>query len=210
MELVTNIVVPKERRLNVGCGKTVLPDWTNLDVVKHPGVDVQFDLNTLLMGTDKRLPFEDNTFEEMQIIHTLEHLFSPLGVMEELYRIAKPDCKMEIHVPYGSSDGAFEDPQHIHYFFLKSFIYFAQPTYWRASYGYMADWETTKRQLLLLREEFEEASLEDIHNAVRLNRNIVIEYRIFLKAIKPARPQDRSLITDSPIDFVLISRSQIK
>jgi len=36
------MTLPTDRplRLNVGCGRNIMPDWVNVDVVPLPGVDV--------------------------------------------------------------------------------------------------------------------------------------------------------------------------
>ncbi|HHK5531698.1 TPA: hypothetical protein ACQUHH_000011 [Bacillus mobilis] len=55
--------------------------------------------------------------DEFLASYVLEHIEMPLDAMEELHRIAKPNAKMVCHVPYGSSDDAFEDPTHCRQFF---------------------------------------------------------------------------------------------
>lgn len=54
-------------RLNLGCGRDIREGWVNSDFIQGPGVDVVADL-------EKRLPWDDNTFYEILISHTLEHL----------------------------------------------------------------------------------------------------------------------------------------
>ncbi len=45
--------------------------------------------------------------------------------MEELYRILKKDALLRIYVPYFKSDGAFQDPTHLHYFTETSMDYYS-------------------------------------------------------------------------------------
>ncbi|RLI83715.1 MAG: hypothetical protein DRP01_08875 [Archaeoglobales archaeon] len=45
------------------------------------------------------LPFRDNAFEEVTIVHVLEHLDNPIQVLEEVKRVLKPCGKVKIVVP---------------------------------------------------------------------------------------------------------------
>ena len=44
-------------------------------------------------------PFEDNSADKVFIIHTLEHLEYPLKVLQEVYRILKPNGEVIIVIP---------------------------------------------------------------------------------------------------------------
>ena len=125
-------------RLNVGCGRTLLPDWINLDVRPLPGVDLVADLDGRGSAGPAAapLPLPDGSVEEFLLSHVLEHIREPLPMMEELWRVAAPGARMTVRCPYGSSDDAWEDPTHVRAIFLQSFGYFSQPYYWRADYGY--------------------------------------------------------------------------
>ena len=108
-------------RLNVGCGRGPLQGWVNLDSVALPGVDIVADLESC---ATTRLPFPDSSVEEFLLSHVLEHIRGSLGLMQELWRIAMPEAKMVIRVPYGASDDAYEDPTHVRQYFLGSFGFF--------------------------------------------------------------------------------------
>ncbi|MEF7658682.1 MULTISPECIES: hypothetical protein [Bacillus cereus group] len=47
-----------EKKLHLGCGRTILENWINLDVVKQDGVDVVVNLDDC---KNKRLPFENDS-----------------------------------------------------------------------------------------------------------------------------------------------------
>ncbi len=55
-------------KLNLGCGKQIKEDYTNLDKVALEGVDVVHDLDVF------PYPFRDNTFDEILCSHVLEHV----------------------------------------------------------------------------------------------------------------------------------------
>ncbi|PGH79632.1 hypothetical protein CN899_25420 [Bacillus thuringiensis] len=190
------------KKLHVGCGRTILEGWINLDVMPMEGVDIIADLNQC---KTKPLPFEENSIDEFFASHVLEHIQQLLDVMEELHRIAKPNASMICHVPYGSSDDAFEDPTHIQQFFLNSFSYFSQPIYWRADYGYKGDWLVEKISLVVDGETYKGKSAEEILHDVHKYRNIVSEMIVKLKAIKPIREANRDLLTHFPIEIQLTS-----
>lgn len=192
-------------KLNVGCGKTIMErPWCNLDKEALEGVDFVFDLE----DNRKQLPFETDTFEEILLSHILEHLQRPLDVMQELWRVARPDALLTVRVPYGSSDAAWEDPQHIRPYFLQSFEYFGQPCYWRADYGYRGDWQVTMRTLIINENApFVGAARGDLAQMLDLvmhARNIVLEFYVELRAVKPIREQRRELGKSSPLQFSFV------
>lgn len=118
------MVVVKRRHL--GCGKTVLAGWINLDIATAPGVDLVANLDAC---AETPLPFVADTIDEIRARHVIEHLRNALPFMQELHRIAKTGAKAVFELPYGSSDDAFEDPTHVRQYFLNSFGYFSQPFY---------------------------------------------------------------------------------
>jgi len=109
-------------KLNMGCGKDILRGYINLDLRPLPGIDVSHDLNLFVY------PFKDNTFSEIYCNNILEHLDDIVHIMEEMHRIEKPKCHIIIRAPHFSSQYAFMDPTHKHYFGHESFDYFLEDT----------------------------------------------------------------------------------
>lgn len=110
--------------LNLGCGKTRIPDSIGVD--KYPVedyVDVIHDLDIT------PYPFEDNYADEIHFYHVLEHLHNPLQKMEEIHRILKPGGVLHMRVPHFSSMGAFSDITHVRPFGYASFDYFDKNNY---------------------------------------------------------------------------------
>ena len=111
--------------LNIGCGKTRLPDSIGMDFVPLKGyVDVVHDLNSI------PYPFKTNSFSEIHMYHVLEHVDNALAVIEELHRILKPNGVLHIRTPHFSSKGAFTDPTHVRPFAAGSFDYFQPESYY--------------------------------------------------------------------------------
>jgi SAM-dependent methyltransferase len=177
-------------RLNVGCGRNILPGWTNLDIAPLPGVDVVADLEKC---GEQRLPFRDSFFDEILLSHVLEHIRNLLPLVEELHRVAKPGAIATVRVPHGASDVAYEDPTHVRRFFASSFLYFGQPLYWRADYGYRGDWEARKITSIINRQENMGMSAQEILTRIYLLRNIAKEMVVEMIAIKPIRPAVKEL-----------------
>jgi SAM-dependent methyltransferase len=102
--------------LNIGCGKTRIPNSIGVDRVKIDDfVDVVHDLN------ETPYPFPDGFADEIHMYHVLEHLTVPIKKMEELHRLLKPGGILYIRVPHFSSMGAFTDITHIRPFGFYSF-----------------------------------------------------------------------------------------
>jgi hypothetical protein len=186
--------------LNLGCGRSPLPGWVNVDVTAMPGVDVVANLDTC---RSVPLPFADNSVSELRMSHVLEHIADTLALMQELHRVAEPGATFTIRAPYGSSDDADEDPTHCRRLFVNSFAYFGQPAYWRADYGYRGDWTIEEATLFLRNNENEGLTADAIVRKVQQLRNVVAEMVVVLKAVKPIRPADQSLQSNPKVQIQL-------
>jgi CRISPR/Cas system-associated endonuclease/helicase Cas3 len=95
--------------LNLGCGTKRLDGYINVDKFGDP--DLRFDLETF------PYPWENNSVAEIEMHHVLEHLGQQtevyLKIIQELYRICKPEAKVHITVPHHRSDRFFHDPTHV-------------------------------------------------------------------------------------------------
>lgn len=130
-------------KLNLGCGKVILDDYVNLDIVNLPGVDIVHDLNIY------PLPFDDDTFDEIYCDNVLEHLDTKNKVLEELWRIGKKDSKIIIKVPIFPSHLAFTDPTHKQFFTYYTFDYFEGKH--SLSYYTLARFDIVKKKIIFWR-----------------------------------------------------------
>ena len=176
-------------KLHLGCGRTHLPGWVNIDNVNLPGVDLVADLDAC---RHRRLPYSDDSVDEFLMSHVIEHIKDTLGLMQELHRIAKPGAKLVARVPYGSSDDAWEDPTHVRAYFIQSWGYFSQPYYWRADYQYRADWQPEQLELLV-DKSYAGKDTQEVLKMVFSQRNVVSEMVATLSAVKPIREPKREL-----------------
>jgi len=202
---MSNDVLPMSnqalKRLHLGCGRTILPDWINLDRAPGEGVDVVADLDRC---AEVPLPFAADSFDEFLASHLFEHLRNPLPMMQELHRIAKPGAKATFLVPYGSTDDAQEDPTHVRLCFLNTFGFFSQPFYWRADYGYRGDWQTKMIRLRLSKRRYQGKQPQEIMEDVMRLRNVVQEMRVELIAVKPIRAAKKELQSAPHVDLFLV------
>jgi len=106
------------KRLNVGSGTDYREGWINLDYNSEYHPEVVWDLTNL------PLPFPDNEFDEIEMIHVLEHFHDPLNIVNELWRISKPGAKITIKVPHHSCHFSKGDLTHHHQFSTREFTHF--------------------------------------------------------------------------------------
>lgn len=100
-------------KLNLGCGDKRMAGFVGVDAYGYP--DVVHDLNTF------PYPWDDNSVDEIQMHHALEHIPNWWGAFVECARILKPGGKFEIRVPDESSKTALTYRDHYHVFSLASF-----------------------------------------------------------------------------------------
>ena len=80
-------------KLNLGCGEFPLKDFVNIDAYEGLGVD--------LVCNAMKLPYEDNSIEEIYLGHVMEHnkLSEARKILKECIRVLKPLGKIGIVIP---------------------------------------------------------------------------------------------------------------
>jgi tetratricopeptide (TPR) repeat protein len=113
-------------KLNLGCGNDYREGWVNVDT-GNCRKDLHHDIE------DLPLPFADNTFDEVLMMHVLEHVERRTfpDFMRDLHRICKPDALIHIEVPYYNSRNAWTDFTHKNFFTEDSFGYFDRNSHLR-------------------------------------------------------------------------------
>lgn len=102
------------KRLNVGAGNLPLKGYINIDPCYYPGTDNSLVNKKLaktwnddnpdspwMYGDANDMNWADNTFDEIIMVHTLEHLDMNDGdqVIAKIYKLLKPRGFVEIEVP---------------------------------------------------------------------------------------------------------------
>ncbi len=115
------------KKLNLGCGRTPIEGWINLDHIDLPGVNVVYDIEKL------PLPFEDQEIDEILCNDILEHIdYIPL--LADLHRILKPGGVLTIQVPHFTSRDNYIDPTHRKRFSIRTFDFFVKGSRYERDY----------------------------------------------------------------------------
>ena len=101
-------------KLNLGCGNKKRKGYLNCDISEEVHPDKIIDLR-------KRLPFKEDSIEEVYLSHILEHFLEPLRILKEIYRVCENSAKVIIRVPFFSHESAFSMLDHKHFFSWTSF-----------------------------------------------------------------------------------------
>lgn len=96
-------------KINLGSGLTRYEGFVNVD--DDPLVNPDYAVN--LDDVNIRLPFEDNSVEEIKAYHILEHIGSGfIPLMKELHRVCCHGAILDIEVPHHQHDAFYGDPTH--------------------------------------------------------------------------------------------------
>lgn len=105
-------------KVDIGCGSRKPEGFIGVDIYPWHGVDIVADLT-------KIFPFPDNTVDEIRAYDCLEHLPNIIHSMNEIWRICKPGATVDILVPSTDGRGAFQDPTHVSFWNINSFMYYS-------------------------------------------------------------------------------------
>jgi len=127
------------KTLDLGCGSVPKNPFSADEVC---GVDIVDFGNPNIRVADLALdpiPFEDSTFDYVTGYDFLEHIPRVLyngrkrtqpfiDLMNEVWRVLKPDGEAAFSTPFAPHLEAFQDPQHINYITEQTVLYFVEPT----------------------------------------------------------------------------------
>ncbi|MDQ7007508.1 MAG: hypothetical protein Q9Q40_09760 [Acidobacteriota bacterium] len=187
-------------KLNLGCGGNLLPGYVNVDKVGEP--DLRHDLEVFPW------PFDDDSVGEVVLNHVLEHLGQTtdtyLGIMRELYRVCRGGARIRIHVPHPRHDDFINDPTHVRAVTPDSLLLFSQRKNleWvrrrcaNSTLGLSlgVDFELADFKLELdpaWGERLQKGEIDQnvLFDAVRRYNNVVKEFRMELRVVKPPTSQ---------------------
>lgn len=106
-------------RIDIGCGREKEQGYFGIDAETLPGVDHAVDLNS------NPLPFKDNSIDHIVTYHALEHFANLSHVINEMWRVSKPNGQIFVCVPYYSNHLNLTNPFHLHQFNEHSFRFFS-------------------------------------------------------------------------------------
>lgn len=135
---------PKLIAVDLGCGTQKEKGFIGVDIVPADQVDVVADLN-------QGFPFPDHSVDLVKAHDFIEYLPDRIKTMNELWRICKPGAIVDILVPSTDGRGAFQDPTHVSFWNINSFMYYCQEyppylTLCRSHYGFKGEFKIVNIQ----------------------------------------------------------------
>lgn len=122
-------------KLNLGSGFRPKKSFVNIDIRPEVKPDLVCDVA-------QGLPFYDDSVDVVLANDFLEHI--PIGrtvsVVEEIYRVLKPDGSFVSMTPSTDGRGSFMDPTHLSFWNANSWLYYMHNAY-RRLYGIKAKFE---------------------------------------------------------------------
>ncbi len=104
--------------LDVGCGRNKHPGAIGIDRNRDTAADVICDLDR------PPYPFKAGQFDQIRVVHVIEHVSDVIATMEELHRLARPGGVIRIETPHYTDFSSFCDPTHRWHLNSFSFRYF--------------------------------------------------------------------------------------
>jgi SAM-dependent methyltransferase len=105
-------------RVDLACGIDKKPNFFGVDVYKDKGVDMVWNLERFPW------PFPNNSIDEINCDHYIEHTKDLIAFMNERYRVLVPGGIAKIRAPYYNSMRAWQDPTHTREISEATFLYF--------------------------------------------------------------------------------------
>jgi len=105
-------------KLNLGCGVNKKKGYVNIDINPKYGPDIVCD--------GLHLPIKENSMDCARAFDFLEHVPNDkrMDIIEEIYRVLKPDGKFHHLTPSTDGPGAFSDPTHLSFWNIDSWLYY--------------------------------------------------------------------------------------
>lgn len=105
-------------KLNLCSGAMLLNGYVDVDKSRSAlKVNLLYDLDNIPW------PFEDESADEIIMSHCLEHLIDHNSVMGEIYRILNCNGKAVISIPHFTSQLAYADPTHKHFYCIPDILF---------------------------------------------------------------------------------------
>jgi SAM-dependent methyltransferase len=130
-------MTPLPTKLHLGCGRSFLADYLNLDIDPAAAPDIVHDLNRpfppdrpVRMRRFGDVTIPKGHFEEILARHVLEHITDLWMAMRSCFDALADGGLLRIVVPYDLSYGAWQDPTHVRAFNERSWVYYGEWCPW--------------------------------------------------------------------------------
>lgn len=117
-------------KLNIGSGRIKHTGFTNIDCVQIIDGNGEKCVDIIMNIEKEKLPFDDNSVDEIIADAVLEHIGDLKFVLNECYRVLKHNGLLSGSVPNAGSDIDFRDPTHKRHFVKNTFNYFSGQAEW--------------------------------------------------------------------------------
>lgn len=107
-------------KLNIGSGHKRYDGFLNVD--DDPLVKPDFVVNL----EEAKLPFENNSVEEIKAYHIFEHINNFIPLMQEIYRVCKHGAIIDIIAPHHNHEVYYGDPTHVRPITVNGMILFSK------------------------------------------------------------------------------------
>lgn len=115
MDKLNELWKKKGIRLDIGGGNNPNPGFINIDILPLPNVDIVWNIETTPWKVNGKI-FPADSVDTATASHVLEHIDPHSGVfiavMDEIWRVLKPNGSFLFVVPHGESPGYIQDPTH--------------------------------------------------------------------------------------------------
>ncbi|NMF56988.1 glycosyltransferase family protein [Pseudanabaena yagii] len=169
--------MPDPLCIDLGCGIWKPEGFIGVDIYASPNIDVVANLN-------RRFPFSDNSADIIRAHDVIEHLDNKIHTMNEIWRISKPNALIDIRVPSTDGRGAFQDPTHVSFWNLNSFLYYCieYPEYLKLchSYGFQGKFS------IVSLEQQSENNVVHVHAVLKaIKKDVQVKYQEYLDNLRP-------------------------
>ena len=160
------------RHLDLGCGNNPRNPYGQaivhgIDIGEYHGdQDVNYTRCNVIYSV---LPFHDSTFDSVSAYDFIEHIprlisidgaheYPFIHVMNEIFRVLKPDGKFYALTPAYPKESAYVDPTHVNIITKNTHKYFTEPHNWAYMYGFKGKFRVLRAQWCYFRNETEPMS----------------------------------------------------
>lgn len=150
--------VRRTRHLDLGCGLRPRNPYKRDDLY---GIDIRdsismdgAEIRKADLSVDK-IPFPDNYFDSVSAYDFFEHVprvlqsttgirFPFVELMNEVWRVLRPNGRLYASTPMYPHPMAFQDPTHVNILTRNSHIYFTRPELLAKMYGFNGDFKVVR------------------------------------------------------------------
>jgi SAM-dependent methyltransferase len=145
------------KTLDLGCGTSPKNPFNANEVF---GIDIRKGLAKNILTADltiENIPFEDDSFEYVTAFDFIEHIprviYHPnrrnpfIELMNEVYRVLKPEGLFLSFTPAFPHAAAFQDPTHVNIITEETFpCYFDNTNRWASAYGFKGSFRIVQQE----------------------------------------------------------------